>query len=99
MRMDYRFDTKMNKLKIAAMTWMLRLFGEGGSEITNQGRSDHSQSFSQETGAIGQRVLPRNGDTKRPMLRELSAGCTTNFDPISPLSFFDSNVFFQTKAY
>lgn len=64
---------------------MFDLLGEGGSEIKNQGRSDHSQSFSQETGAIGQRIVPRNGTT-RPKQRELSAGCTLDSDS-SPLFF------------
>ena len=65
------------------------LLGEGGSEITNQGRSDHSQkSFSQETEAIGQRSRRIRGT--RPKQRELSAGCTTNSDSTSPFFFFQS---------
>ena len=86
MKMPFSFAKELNKIKIATVTWMLLAPGEGGSEITNQGRSDHSQSFSQETGAIGQRVASRNGAT-RPKQRELSAGCTKNSDPNSPLSF------------
>jgi hypothetical protein len=58
------------------MTRMLLMFGEGESGITSQGRLDHSQSFSQETGAIGQQA-PRIGDD-RPKLKELSAWMHTN---------------------
>jgi hypothetical protein len=68
------------------------MLGEGGSEITNQGRSDHShKSFSQETEAIGQRL--RRIRSLRPKQRELSAGCTTNSDSTSP--FFSSHAFLQ----
>ncbi len=75
-------------LSMAALTRMLASPGEGGSEITNQGRSDHSlSSFSQETGAIGQRL--RRIRNQRPKQRELSAGCTTNSDP-TPLFFLSS---------
>jgi hypothetical protein len=88
MKMNFRFDTEFNKIKIASPTRMLEMLGEGESEIKNQGRSDHSSSFSQETGAIGQRSS-RNGDL-RPKQRELSAWMHADSDS-TPLFLFSKN--------
>lgn len=63
------------------------MFGEGETEIKNQGRLDHSQSFSQETGAIGQRT-PRIGDNRPRLERELSARMRVGSD--STPHFFSS---------
>ena len=93
MRNEYGFETKFNKINVSVpMTRMLLVPGEGELEIINQGRFGHSQiSFSQETGAIGQRT-PRIG-AKRPKLRrELSAGCTCDSDS-TPHLFFSTGIF------
>ena len=63
----------------ALATWMLLMLGEGELEIKSQGRFDSSQSFSQETGAIGQQT-PWNGDKRPKLTRELSAGMRMNSD-------------------
>jgi|GEM_PF-6782993 len=83
MKKNYRFDTTLRKIKLslevdfASATRMLLVLGEDELEIKSQGRFDSNDSFSQETGAIGQQT-PRTGE-QRPMLaRELSAGMRLN---------------------
>jgi hypothetical protein len=66
---------------------MLLVLGEGELEIKSQGRFDSSQSFSQETGAIGQQT-PRNGEQRPKLTRELSARMRMNSD--STPHFFSS---------
>jgi len=72
MKNNFSFVTKLHKIKIASVTWMLQMLGEGGLEIKNQGRLLYSLSFSQETGAIGQHQ-PRIGNERPKLVRELSA--------------------------
>jgi hypothetical protein len=77
---NYGFDAFLNKIDLSAgALWTEFQHGEGELEIGNQGRSQNStKSFSQETGAIGQKT-PRIGEI-RPKRREYSAGCANNSD-------------------
>ena len=87
MKKNYRFDTELNKIDlIAPATRMLLMLGEGELEIKSQGRFDHSQSFSQETEAIGQHS-PRIGEQRPKLARELSAWMRTNSDSTPHFSF------------
>ena len=79
MKKNYRFETELNKIIIAPATRMLLMLGEGELEVINQGRFDHSQSFSQETEAIGQHS-PRTGEQRPKLARELSAWMRANSD-------------------
>lgn len=90
MKIVFSFDEKLNRIVLlVASTRMLMSLGEGGSEIKNQGRSDNSKTrFSQETGAIGQRLRRIRG--LRPKQRVLSAGCTVDSDS-SPHFFYYSH--------
>lgn len=87
MKMKFRFETNMLKIRTAAVTRTLQLLGEGESEIKNQGRFDRSQkSFSQET--EGNESASAKEWRKRTSLRELSAGCTNSL--AQPPQFFSS---------
>ena len=73
MKNNFCFSKSLLKIKTTAcVTRMLHMLGEGELGIKSQGRLDHSQSFSQETGAIGQQT-PRIGDHRPKLKRELSA--------------------------
>lgn len=94
MKKNYGFDTEFNKLiLIARSLWMDFGRGEGELGIINQGRfgTKISNSFSQETEAIGQQT-PRIGD-EGPKLRFTqrvsSAGCARTSD--STPHFFSHN--------
>lgn len=79
MKKNFCFDTEFNKINVSVESpWMEAQPGEGELEIENQGRLRFSESFSQETGAIGQQA-PWNGE-QRPKLKELSAGCARYSD-------------------
>ena len=86
MKNKFRFDTKSNKIIIAPATRMLLMLGEGELEIKSQGRFDHSQSFSQETEAIGQHS-PRIGEQRPKLARELSAWMRLDSDSTPHFSF------------
>lgn len=92
MKKNFGFVKSTNKIKIAAATRMLQLFGEGESGIKNQGRLDHSQSFSQETGAIGQQT-PRIGEERPKLKRELSARMRVGSDSTPHLFFLPHLLF------
>lgn len=79
MKKNFCFDTEFNKINVSVESlWMEAQLGEGELEIEDQGRLRFSESFSQETGAIGQ-LTPWTGD-ERPKLKELSAGCARYSD-------------------
>ncbi len=80
----YEFENFVYKIIICVIdTWMCLLHGEGEKEIVNQGWS-RVDSFSQETGAVGQQI-PRSGRIEPKLTTvESSAGCT-GFSDSTPL--------------
>jgi hypothetical protein len=90
MRKKFHFETNLNKIYLACATRMLQVLGEGELEIKNQGRFwySYSQSFSQETKAIGQQSL-RTSEQGPKLERELSVWKRVDSD--STPHFFSSN--------
>ncbi|AHI04876.1 hypothetical protein BDW_01830 [Bdellovibrio bacteriovorus W] len=62
MKIVFQNDTMFTRILLVSNTWMCWVRGEGEEEIANHGWS-RVKSFSQETGAKGQRT-PRIGGQK-----------------------------------